>query len=89
LRKPESGEACLEESIAMQTGMEETGRPESFEALISHGAPKQAPEAVEVDSTTGEGFVRPRSALFGMRVALPLALGMWGLIAGLIWACSR
>ena len=36
--------------------------------------------------TGGEEIVRHGSAVFGLRLAVPLALVLWGVIAALIWA---
>jgi hypothetical protein len=71
----------------MQTGMDERGRRIVLDALVAEGALK----GTSGPATSGEGeeFVRHKSALAGMRMALPLALWLWALIAALIWAWRR
>ncbi len=59
----------------MRTGTD-AGTPDSLIELVQVG---QGP--------SGEESVGHGSALFALRVALPLAFSFWGLIAVLIWAC--
>ena len=45
------------------------------------------PKEIVGESGSGEELVPHKSAFVGLRVALPLAFSLWGLIAALIWAC--
>jgi hypothetical protein len=71
----------------MHTGMDEQERKIVFNALRAEGALKETAEQAE--GSDGTEFVRHKSAMLGMRMALPLALWLWALIAALIWAWRR
>jgi hypothetical protein len=83
----------------MQTeGLDEAGRKLMLEALAAEGAlKKHAKEAPKYPTEAQEreriGFhddvVRHKTAMDGMRVAVPLAFTLWALVAGLIWVASR
>jgi len=74
----------------MQTGMDEQERGIALNALRAEGALKQTAEpAMNGEISSGEEFVPHKSALLGMRMALPIALWLWALIAVLIWAWRK
>ena len=73
----------------MGTGMNERGRPVVLDSLISGRVPRKMAEPTAGESRPGEEFVRHKSAMFGMRMALPIALCLWALIAVLMWAWGR
>ena len=69
--------------------MDDGRRKAMLGSLISGPALQKAawPEAGESDPP--EEFVPYRSALYGIRMALPIALCLWVLIAAMIWAWHR
>ena len=67
----------------MQTGTDSTSQQLELEPWI----PERAPEDIAGESGSSGESVQHKSAFFGMRLALPLALSLWGMIAALIWAC--
>ena len=73
----------------MRTGMDERGRQVVLDSLISGRVPRETAGPTAGESGLGEEFVRHKSAMFGMRMALPIALCLWALIAVLMWAWDR
>ena len=82
----------------MQTGMDESGRKAMLDSLMagpalkgSSASPQHTCRGEEArlasgGNNLGEESVHGKSAMFGMRMALPIALCLWALIAALIWA---
>ena len=65
----------------MQTSTDSEIRRVLSQAWTAEGALEENPTETGGEEIAGRG-----SALLGMRVAFPLALGFWGLVAALIWA---
>jgi len=84
------GEACLQEVLAMQMiGVDEAGRKKVSDALAA-AALRETAELRESEYGGYEGtLARQRTALQGMKVALPFAVLLWGLIAGMLWVAAR
>ena len=79
----------------MQTGTDSKSQQFVWQSRIAESAlhpstPRagalETPQEAAGERGSGEEFVRHKSAMFGMRAAVPLALGFWGLIAALMWA---
>jgi hypothetical protein len=73
------------------TGMDETQRRTMLEALTAESALRETSFPLERDwSGYGSDAVRrQRSALQGFKVALPFAVLLWMLIAGMLWVAVR
>ena len=80
----------------MQTGMDESGRKAMLDSLMAgpqgssasqhHTCRGEGAGLAAGENNLGEESVHGKSAMFGMRMALPIALCLWALIAALIWA---
>ena len=73
----------------MQTGTEMSGQQVAFHSNEPASDFLDTSREIADESSSGEEFPSRRSALFGMRAAVPLALLFWGLIAALVWAFRR
>ncbi|MGC2209107.1 MAG: hypothetical protein WA532_03250, partial [Candidatus Korobacteraceae bacterium] len=83
------GEACIEEKTAMQTtGMDESERRTLLEALAAESALRETTERPEI-GWGGDVLRRQRTALHGFKVALPFAVLLWMLMAGILWVAAR
>jgi hypothetical protein len=73
------------------TGMDEGGRRTLLEALAAESALRETMYPPESDwSGYGSDTVRrKRSAFEGFKVALPFAVLLWMLIAGMLWVAVR
>jgi hypothetical protein len=71
-------------------GADEAGRKKAMEALVAAGALRETAELQEsVQGGYGGELARPRSALQGMKVAVPFAVLLWLLIAGTLWLAAH
>ena len=66
----------------MQTGTEERSRQVVLEAMIAEDTLRN-PSA---ETASDEEPVLPSSAFLGMRLAVPVALLLWVLLAAFVWA---
>ena len=83
------GEACIEEKMAMQTtGMDESERRTLLEALAAESALRETMDTPEI-GWSGDVARRQRTALHGFKAALPFAVLLWTLMAGVLWVASR
>jgi hypothetical protein len=72
----------------MQTSDADGGAGEI--ALAAVGALREVADSRVSDSRgVSNQPEQHKSALFGFRVTLPLALGMWAALAGILWAVTR
>jgi hypothetical protein len=71
-------------------GMDEAGRKTMLDALAAGGALHLPAEPQESDWTgLRDEVVRGRSAMHGMKIAVPLAITLWALAAGVLWVVCR
>ncbi len=69
------------------TGMDEPRRT-LLEALAAESALRETMDSPEL-GWSGDVVRRQRSALHGFKVALPFAILLWTLIAGILWVAAR
>jgi hypothetical protein len=70
------------------TGMDETERRTPLEALAAESALRETMDSPQM-GWSGDTVRRQRSALQGLKVALPFAVLFWTLIAGMLWVAAR
>jgi hypothetical protein len=71
-------------------GMNEAGRRMMLDALVAGGALNQPAEPQESDWTgLRDELARNRSAMHGMKIAVPLAITLWALAAGVLLVVCR
>jgi hypothetical protein len=80
---------CIEEGTAMHTiGMDVTERRTLLEALAAESALREMMDFPQM-GWSGDTVRRQRSALQGFKVAVPFAMLLWTLIAGMLWVVAR
>ena len=70
------------------TGMDESERRTMLEALAAESALREGMDSPE-PGWCGDLVRRDRSSLHGFKVALPFAVLLWMLIAGMVWVVVR